>query len=113
MEPLDDELDALLAEERELMNEDGDGEEQEGGHKRRLDLASQAEAARSLAGAAGRPEQPARCTACLLVPAGSRRPDGTPRSSRPRRRAARQRCQAAARGGSGRKAAARAGSGGS
>ena len=51
MEPLDDELDALLAEEQELMTEGGEGEEQEGGHKRRLDLASQAEAARSLAGA--------------------------------------------------------------
>ncbi|PRW55958.1 chromosome transmission fidelity 18-like protein [Chlorella sorokiniana] len=44
MEPLDDELEALLAEELE-----GGGEELEGGHKRRLDLASRADAARSLA----------------------------------------------------------------
>ena len=46
MEPLDDELEALLAEQME-----GGGEEPESGHKRRLDLTSRADAARSLAGA--------------------------------------------------------------
>lgn len=67
MEPLEDELEALLAEEME-----GGGEEAEGGHKRRLDLASRADAARSLAGARRAPAQCChQCSKCsaLSLPA--------------------------------------------